>query len=200
MAERPRVRVTGQHYTHRRLWRTAKHLHGLAVAKETRSYYPFLAATVFAFFAFEGFLNEVGRQIADDVWDKERELFSRGEFSGTMGKFLFLADRAELQVQKDRPPYQTVRLLASVRDILVHARTEEVDIELRTDDLNAVGVPAAKVDELGTRAYSSKALEAVEALSNQLMQAVFDKFGDTGVGHEGRAFEGVDGMHQASVE
>jgi hypothetical protein len=74
-----KVTVTREHYTHIQLWNTATYLfHGIGVRLDRGYFHPFLAASVFSFFAFESYLNELGRLLDPGVWTRERHFFATG--------------------------------------------------------------------------------------------------------------------------
>ena len=103
------VRVEGEHYIDLRLWATATYLLSLGVRRRRGSFHPLVAASVFAFFAFEAFLNEVGRQLYPAVWARERKSFVSGRYRGTLGKFKYLATKTSFAYCPDARPFQTVR-------------------------------------------------------------------------------------------
>lgn len=90
-----RARITGEHYTHRYLWHAARTLSEKGKADETGGVL-LMAATLFAFFALEAYLNYIGPIVCPDEWASEREFFGGegGErYRGTLGKLHLLGDR-----------------------------------------------------------------------------------------------------------
>lgn len=163
------------------------------------SFYPLLAAGVFAYFAFEAFLNEALRQVKPDVWEKEAEVFSKGPHRRTLGKFDYLASLCGHSTDKSRRPFQTVRELASARDFLVHAKTELFDTRASAEDVAAVFRRPSVLDRYASLDFSTRALEDVEAVCDSLLAALTAKFGDTGIGSKRGVFSGIVGSYHATL-
>lgn len=194
-----KLRVEGEHFTYLRVWQTSKHLLAAGLEREQGSYYPLLAASVFAFFAFEGFVNELGRQIAPDVWTDERAFFARGEFRGTLGKFKYLAQLCDFHYNAGTRPFQTVRMLARARDVLVHNKTETFDLEVPAGAFADAEVPSPTMNEYADRDFASRAVVDVERLCDDLIASAKLKFGEFEVGYRHRAFDGISGTHSKSL-
>ena len=98
MRRPPEARITGEHYSDLRLWQTATYFLDLGVHRKEGSFYPLLAASLFSFFAFEAYLNEVGRQLDRDVWKRERDCFCEGEISRDPRKVQILGRQERIHV------------------------------------------------------------------------------------------------------
>ena len=118
-----------EHYTYRSLWSAAERLRELGETDDANGFWSLLAATLLAFTAFEGFVNEAIESAAPDTWKRERKFFASGKYTGTMGKAAFLADHAGHAVLRDARPFQTVAELCAWRNELVHPRTARIQGE-----------------------------------------------------------------------
>jgi hypothetical protein len=159
-----------------------------------RDFHPFLAARVFAFFAFESYLNELGRQLDPDVWARERDFFAKGTYRGTLGKFKYLAEKSEHTYEVGQRPFQTVRQLLHVCDYIAHGRAKLIEFKSdakRAED-DARGESALRA--WGKRDFAERALADVEAVADGLITAARAKFGEWSVGYRVTAFTGISSM------
>jgi hypothetical protein len=199
MANRVTVRITGEHYTDIQLWHTATYLLDLGVRRRKGSFHPLLAASVFAFFAFEAFLNEMGRQLDPDVWKRERDVFGAGTYRGTLGKLKYLANKTGFVYRAGVRPYQTVRALASVRDALAHGRTEVFDARAAVDRADSVH-PIPKLRKWGEVSFAKPAVADVEAIADGLMAAAKASCGEWAAGYRSSAFCGILGTRSTTLD
>jgi hypothetical protein len=129
--------------------------------------FPQLAASLFLYFAFEAFLNYLGNIVAPEVWNDERNFFTRGRggYRGTLGKLDFLMD--ELQVARDRRtrPYRTIVTLDKGRDALAHPRAEAI----RRTQRSTAPVPTAQIYRLADKNLFAAASADIQALATQLV-------------------------------
>lgn len=133
MPQKGRARLTGQYYTHRYLWHAAETLARQGRTQEEGGAISLLAAVLFVYFALEAYVNDIGPMVCPEEWADERAFFGgKGgdRYRGTLGKVLLVADRLQLPVDQARRPYQTVMMLDSRRDQLVHGRPEVIDQEV----------------------------------------------------------------------
>jgi len=87
-----------------------------------------LGAMLLYFFAFEGYLNWLGNRVAPEVWQEEREFFSRPPYQGGLGKYRFLAKVVRLPApDASQGPFQTAKDLLKLRDMAVHPKAEAGD-------------------------------------------------------------------------
>jgi hypothetical protein len=198
MASR-KVRLKGEHLIHRTLWQTAERFLEMGLSEPRGRFYPLLAAVVFAYFAFEAYLNTALRGVATDVWKEERTFFNSGAYRGTLGKFKYLAELAGVDVERSRRPYQTVRVLAEARDFLAHAKVEEFDLVVSADKLDDAEPRSSVLRVYAEPKFAQKALEDVERLSDGLQRALFVRFGPLLFGSEVGAFSGISGGWGASL-
>lgn len=116
---------TFETYNHRILWEAAdKNLQLATSSSNDRKY--FALGGMFLFFAaFEGYLNWLGTRIAPEVWEDERQFFSRAPYQGTIGKYRFLAKILNLPVaDASKGPFQTLKKLRKLRDMVAHPKPE----------------------------------------------------------------------------
>jgi hypothetical protein len=194
------ARITAEHFTHRTLWLTAQHLHELGLSKEEGGFYPLLSAGLFAFLAFEAFLNELGHAIAPEIWRQERDFFRGREFRGTLGKLLYLAQHSGLSLKKGERPYQTIRMLAAQRHRLVHGRTERQDKVVRFSNAREIPSLRPAIDSFADEGFVGRALLDVEAMSDNLLAAAQQRHGKHVMLGSARAFVGMAGYQHGWIE
>ena len=199
MMKTPKVRITGVHYIDLQLWHTANYLLGIGVRRKKGKYHPLLAASVFAFFAFEAYLNEMGRWLDSEVWNREREFFAREKYRGTLGKFKYLAEKTGYTYSSDTRPFQTVRSLAKVRDLLAHGRVEAFDVRTSVSRADSVDL-TPRLLEWGQVSFARRAIADVQNLSDGLMAAAKAKCGRWAAGYRSSAFVGVATSRLISLE
>ena len=127
MPEIVTTRVQQTTFTHRVLWECIQRQ--IEKAKETPggSWYFWLSAMVMGYMVFEAYLNYVGSEVAPEVWEKEREFFSKSPHKGTEGKLHFLLERYAINSpDKTTRPFASVFVLKAIRDEIAHARPHRV--------------------------------------------------------------------------
>lgn len=199
MTGRPKLRVAGEHATDIRLWHTSTYLLQIGTSLEKGYFHPLLAASVFAFFAFEAYLNEVGRQLFPEVWKRERQLFTKGTYRGTLGKFKYLARKSGYRYSEATRPFRTVEHLVAVRDHLAHGRPETYDRKVSATRAESTGTNP-KLMAWGQRSFADRAVTDVERLADGLMAAAKLKYGEAAVGFRSSAFVGVSSVGSISQE
>jgi hypothetical protein len=131
-----------------------------------------LSAMLMMYFAFEGYLNWLGLLIAPEVWDKEKEFFSRPPYQGTLGKYLYLSKVLVLQVpDKSEGPFQTAKELQQLRDKSVHPRSESGERNVKFVEGK---FPPSYRSWLATKVSAKKrdrAEKDIKTLVNELHQA-----------------------------
>ena len=194
-----KLRVTGEHATDIRLWDTATYLLQIGTARKKGRFYPLLAASAFAFFAFEAYLNEVGRKLFPELWQRERRLFTRAPYRGTLGKFKYLAQRTGYRYSEVAAgPFATVCGLERVRDQLAHGRAELYDVPATSRNAETIRA-APELMKWGERSFAEKAVADVGVLADGLMAAAKVKYGEYAAGHRSSAFVGVIGSRSISL-
>jgi len=114
-------------YNHRVLWRIGLRILDSAISSEdgpVQLQYS-LGAILLLFFAFEGYMNWLGDRISPEVWEYEKDFFSRGPYQGPLGKYCFLAKILGLpRPDTSRGRFQTAKAVLNLRDMAVHPKTE----------------------------------------------------------------------------
>jgi len=169
--KRRMARVAREHATDIELWHTATYLLQIGTTLEKGYFYPFLAASAFAFFAFEAYLNELGRRLFPDLWKRERKEFTRGPYLGTLGKFRYLAHRTGYAYSPTVRPFQTIKILASMRDHLAHGRAELYERTVRLARAESISNAPPKLMGWGRASFARRAIADVERVSDGLMAA-----------------------------
>lgn len=80
-----------------------------------------LASLVFAAFTYESALNQLGR-LTFDAWDQHLDRLS------IEGKLALLTEKARVEVDASRRPFQSLSLLLNVRNALAHPKISELDV------------------------------------------------------------------------
>jgi hypothetical protein len=185
-----KAHLQAEHFTHRALWTGAQVLRVLGKTSEAGQYAS-VASALFVYLAFEGFLNDLGETIAPTEWGRERAIFTKPSFKGTLGKLAFLAERCGAGLEKGRRPYSTLKALDTRRSRLVHPRTE------RLAKTVTFGDPRDIPDRLESQAMSfatdrflKHAFADTEAVADQLVSAARARFSREMRTYIGRAFFG----------
>ncbi len=190
----PKARITGENYMDLQLWDAARYFLDLGVHQKKGSFYPLLSASLFSFFAFEAYLNEVGRRLHPCVWERERDYFAKGKYQGTLGKFKYLAESTGYSYRPDTRPFQTVRALATVRSAITHGRAEVFDVKVNASQAES-RVPLPKLEQWARVSFAEKAIADVEMLADGLMAAAKAKFGEWSAGYRSSGFTGITDFH-----
>ena len=194
------ARITGEHYTHRYLWHAAQILASKGRADETGGVL-LMAATLFAYFAFEAYLNHVGPIVCPDEWRREREFFGGEggeEYRGTLGKLRLLGDRLGLTWDRSRRPYQTFVDLDLRRDAVVHGRAERFDVEIAFKDPQYIKRIDPVIYEFADEKFVARVFEDLEKLGDALQAAAQEQLGEVEVWSP-RAFLGMAGHQSGSI-
>src|SRR6185437_7319302 len=165
-----RARITGEHFTHRYLWHVAETIAETGRRSETGGVF-LLAANLFAYFALEAHLNDLGPVVCLDEWSREREFFAGdgGErYRGTLGKLHLLADRVGVELDRGRRPYQTLVTVDSQRDAVVHGRTERFDLEVTFKRPESIERVSPEIYAFSDEAFVHRAFEDLEALADSI--------------------------------
>ena len=188
-----RLRLKGVHYTHLPLWETATRFLAAGKAEKKASFYPFLAATLFSYLAFEALLNAWLHALDAEGWAKEKEIGS------TLAKCAHLFALAGIPLDRSRKPYQVVREVARARDFLAHARTEPFDEIIPASQMDGMVPIQPEITRFGSEAFATEALVQIEALANTLNAGLRAKFDYVPVGSAAGAFYGISGSSEASL-
>lgn len=116
---------TFETYNHRILWEAANSNLRLATSSNKDAKFFSLGAMFLFFAAFEGYLNWLGTRVAPEVWEDERQFFSRTPYQGTLGKYQFLAKILRLpDPDPSQGSFQTAKDLLKLRDMVAHPKPE----------------------------------------------------------------------------
>jgi hypothetical protein len=159
-------------YNHRILWATAQKNLAQSRESENDALYFALSAMLMMYFAFEGYLNWLGHLIAAEVWESEKDFFSKAPYQGTLGKYLFLSKVLVIELpDKSKGPFQTVKDLQQLRDKAVHPRVERGKKRVKFPEDK---FPPSHRSLLSTKVSSQKRDKAeknIQHLVNELHQA-----------------------------
>jgi hypothetical protein len=145
-------------YNHRILWTAACKNFNAAKCSENDAMFFYLGAMLLVYLSFEAYLNYLGDSIAKEVWEVERDFFSRPPYKGSLGKYRYLAKILLLpSPNKSCRPYQTAVELAKLRDMVVHAHPE---IGTRSVKISDAHFPPLYKSKLAERVSSTKAERA----------------------------------------
>lgn len=149
-------------YNHRILWLAAeRNLQQASSSREDAKYFSIGAMFLF-FAAFEGYLNWLGNRIAPEVWENERQFFSRNPFQGTLGKYRFLAKALGLSdPDPAQGPFQTAKELLDLRNMLAHPKAEVGERRVKCKDGH---FPPHYQSELGKKVSPDAASRAQDHL------------------------------------
>ena len=127
------VDFESQHITYRSIWHAARVLRESAEKSNSNGFWLLMGATILAYTAYEGFLNDVIARLFPEDWKDERTLFRTGKHRGTLGKTKYLAGKLGLHIETSKRPYCTVAELHAWRNELVHPETVRIQGSARAD-------------------------------------------------------------------
>lgn len=117
----------GESYVHKTLWTVMLRQMSSAEAQGVGSAYELLAGMVFAFHAFEAYLNYLGFKLAPEIWEKEREFFNEESYKGFYGKVRKVFELCGMEEpSRGKRPYSTIRSLKVLRDTIAHGKVEKI--------------------------------------------------------------------------
>ena len=113
--------VSEELFTHRYLWNTAIFL--LKTARPQEDSFPFLLpALLVAYAAYEAFIDYCGQILYPEVWAHEKAFF-KGKGDAVEAKVAKLLEfLPDVQWEKGKRPYQTIKRLKNFRDMTVHGK------------------------------------------------------------------------------
>ena len=194
------VDYESEHITFRSIWHAALVLRENASTDESNGFWSLMAAGVLAYTAYEGFVNDLIARAFPAVWNEQRTQLV-GDYRGTLGKTLFIAERLGVVLQRSGRPYCTVAELHAWRNDLVHPQTARVEGVTRADayakkPIRAKAIAFAKLER---PVFIPRVFEDVPALGDLLLQSAkrehwsaVSELGDI-------AFSGVLGSSGASL-
>ena len=141
----------------------------LSAEKPDGCYYQWMGSLLLSAFAFEGYLNLLGR-----VFFPSWESFERG--LSWQNKVKLIGDRVDCPVDNGRQPYQTVKLLFQFRDNIAHPKPTELtetqkDVENFRELLISKGTLKSEEEKFCTGENATLCLDRVE----EMMKVLYDK-------------------------
>ena len=97
----------------------------LSAEKREGFYYEWMGSLLLCAFAYEGYLNFLGRVLFPSWEEFERQL-------SWQSKTKLLADRLSAKIDEGKEPFQTIRLLFKFRDRIAHPKPKELEEEYET--------------------------------------------------------------------
>ena len=135
MAMKKERKQTFETYNHRILWGAAERNLRQATPSNRDAKFFSLGAMFLFSAAFEGYLNWLGTRIAPEVWEDERQFFSRSPFLGTLGKYRFLAKILHLpNPDPSQGPFRTAKNLFKLRNMVAHPKVEAGERLVKSKD------------------------------------------------------------------
>jgi len=173
---------TYEKHTHKILWNSARLNYALAESDERNSKYLFLSSMVMQFFAFEAYLNYLGKIIAEDVWDIERTFFSKDPFRGTFGKYIFLSKLLLLPKPIfTRGNGQALKVLSEIRNTAAHGKLEAGKRSVKVKAGYPVSYTPSEFERKTTKKYAEKSLKAVECVVTEMQDKAVSLYPDKNI-------------------
>jgi hypothetical protein len=190
MGTRARTQVDGERFIHKELWRVVGRQLDRSAQFPQGSMYDDMIAMVFAFHAFEAYLNYVGEHLAPEIWKDERKFFQGNSYRGFDGKVRKVLELCEIaEPARDGQPYSTVWLLKDLRDVVAHGKVERVTgvVEHSIDEEPPWMTTA--LDRMVTAENAQRASEDILAVAMIIHEAARSKVSDIWFGRG--PFDGV---------
>jgi hypothetical protein len=129
-------------------------------------YYEWMGSLLLSAFAYEGYLNFLGRKLFPSWEDFERQM-------SWQSKTKLIADQVNLKLNEGTEPFQTVKQLFRFRDQIAHPKPKELEEEYETKS-EAIGFDFYEIAKSDEEKFCSKenaklCIERVE----QMMELIF---------------------------
>ena len=174
-------------YNHRILWGAAERNLKLASHSNGDSKFHALGAMFLFFAAFEGYLNWLGFRVAPEVWEDERQFFSRAPYQGTLGKYRFLSKILSLpEPDASKGAFQTATELKTLRDMVAHPKPEQGERTVKVKKGKFPPRYESKIDKKVTPKAANLAKKHLKELAELLHGAAKNLYSSTI--HEASAF------------
>lgn len=178
-----RVRVAHKAVRHMRtyadLWHGVKFMIGIAKENELGSTYKCMSALIMLAFTVEAYANYVGPAVIGEAWEAGDKPVER--FSPT-AKIVAIGKNLGVEVDYGRVPWQRIREIFNVRNMLAHAKRMDVSpgekiISIPQDELGEFNFPnvASPWQRFCTVEYIEKALLDVESALRTIHEALDDE-------------------------
>ena len=139
----------------------------LSAEQRKGHYYEWLGSLLLSAFAYEGYLNFLGRKLFPSWEDFERQL-------SWQSKTKLIADHVALVLDEGREPFQAVKSLFKFRDQIAHPKPKDLEEEYETtaEELELHFYEPVKSDEekFCSETNAKLCIERIE----QMMQLLFD--------------------------
>jgi hypothetical protein len=139
----------------------------LSSEKRPGWYYEWMGSLLFSAFAYEGYLNFLGRKLFPSWESFERRL-------SWESKTKLIADRIGLKIDEGRKPFQSIKELFDFRDRIAHPKPSEIVEECETtqEKLESILYEDAKSKEekFCSEESAKLCLEQVLAMMNMLYE------------------------------
>ena len=153
------------------------------------AFYDDLVAMIFAFHAFEAYLNYAGEKVAPEIWQDERSYFKNDPYRGFDGKMRKVLELVGLP-EPDRlvKPYSTVWLLKGFRDLIVHGKFEKISTVVEHSTNQEASWVRTPLDDLVTTVNAERARDDIFEFAKIIHDAARSKVNDVWFGNQ--AFDG----------
>lgn len=174
-----KVIVSGEFPTHQILWSHATLMRDLRIENQNGDAYvdveEALACSMFLniAFAIEAHANYLLEAAYPAEYEKERVFFSKGDYSGNLGKLRFLAEHLNVPLDRGSRPFQTVRELFKWRDFIVHNRVERQKYEMECTELSQIALPEPNSANFHKTLWADRTFEDAQKLCSSLQSTVF---------------------------
>jgi len=168
--------IEGEVYTHRYLWASLKRVRDVAAEKDEDAPFFWLSAMLLAYLTYEAYLNYVGDRVAPEVWSGEKEVFSKGKYRGEEAKLRKIEEVTGIRVDKAKRPYQTVKKLKKVRDMLVHGKVEKFRFDTVVEEDTVPKMFQITLEEYVSKSQFDRALHDTEQLIEHIQQELGSKW------------------------
>ena len=187
----------GENYTHKALWMIVKRQLAYAQRAKKGAILDDAAAMVFAFHAFEAYLNFLGSRLAPKIWTDEENFFRKQPYRGFSGKVRKIFELCDLeQPDLSVKSYQTIWELKALRDQIAHGKIEKISEIHEHEDDEISPLLTSIFDKLVTTKKAMEAKDDVHRAALILHNAAKPKIKDIWFGDD--PFSGPLG--QASSE
>jgi hypothetical protein len=145
----------------------AKVLLRLSGEHEKGYYFEWMGSLILSAFAFEGYLNFLGRKLFPSWEGFERQM-------SWQSKTKLLADQVALKLDEGAEPFQTVKQLFKFRDQIAHPKPKELEEEYETTaeelEKNFYENTKSEEEKFCTKENAELCIERVE----QMMELIFN--------------------------
>jgi hypothetical protein len=168
----------GETHTHRVLWSACQRQLEHANKVKKGSWYFYLPAMLMAYFVFEAYINYLGERLAPKLWEDERNHFRKPPYVGTSGKFLKLCEIHNVTFpEKGERPYQSIKTLKNLRDIIAHGKPEKYDLTVQHPDDKNPTIIKSKLNEIITAKNAERTIGDLEVLIDSINEEFYRSVG-----------------------